>query len=1042
MKNPTLSSTRQSARAPKPVDIGRKNGENSTALTEKQIRKANKTKIETIVKDCDLKSILHYNCIEYLEKHKPLAYSDNLEESNVKVCRALQVLVNAATERLTVEEFNDLDDGEEFHKLVSGFQFQEDDPTGGPLAHGSFVRTYRRLLESGSDNEVIRRRCALLFILAHRFVQHLRLKGESTSHSGDRDYEFLDAPDATYLTESTEEEESESDSEGTGLDGSDFLLGLQDKLSTNPTKRKSNTSAPRASRSETSKKQKSSHSSQTELSQSKLPWFLEAKGSTTSASGSEDQASQSSNSSTSNKITTITIDSDSEDEVSTAADLEGPKQDSEDSVAMKPSGVVYFLYNRLKKVPLTLKHRHRPGSQWFHCRHCSKIMHVSKTMKNSVTGLEHHIAADHRKLNTSLGTLKSHVKEHGSLPKEWLELWKKAKAQRLEELWAKQRERMIEEAEEYSDELYYTVLSELLAAHDLPFTLATRKRFQRFVKVVQMAPKDQKIPFVSRNTVKKRVMSAAEDRIADLKKTFKAHSGRIVVSLDAWTSPNQLPFIALLAHWTDDDFNSHEALFDFLELPGSHTGRRMAEAVVESLDRMGLTGKVDQIVADNASSMDTMVKEIEVILTDRQIPFSAANARMRCNAHALQLSANKLLEVLQGPRLKKLLDNTTTPYQDVLSEAAAVVNSKLSEDDDNEDLGGFGEDWETDPDFDENDHPDFGIFTRLLPKLRKVVRYVRSSPQRRQAWFSEATEETGKKTTMLQLDCPTRWSSTFFMIDLFLHYRTSIDRHTRMNDEISDCKFSKEEWTVIELVRDWLKSYADATFEMSKSSKPTISEVLLVYTSLLASIESYLASLPASAPLALKEGLAQAHAKLAHYNHLRDESMYSVWAIVFDPRIRGGHAARFPDDQQVQDAFAALPVYLDHHYQPQVSQGSTSSSSSLVRSSSFLTASLNRFQLTTTSTVLLASEELKLYLGERSVGDEDVVVLKWWKENASRFPCLARMARNILAIPGSSVGVERVFSAGRDTVSLRRASLAAETIRKLMVYKYALREDA
>ncbi|KAJ7305613.1 hypothetical protein DFH08DRAFT_721042 [Mycena albidolilacea] len=40
---------------------------------------------------------------------------------------------------------------------------------------------------------------------------------------------------------------------------------------------------------------------------------------------------------------------------------------------------------------------------------------------------------------------------------------------------------------------------------------------------------------------------------------------------------------------------------------------------------------------------------------------------------------------------------------------------------------------------------------------------------------------------------------------------------------------------------------------------------------------------------------------------------------------------------------------------------------------------------------------------------------------------------------GSAVAVERVFSGGRDTIGLRRASLKAETIQMLMFVKARLR---
>ena len=42
---------------------------------------------------------------------------------------------------------------------------------------------------------------------------------------------------------------------------------------------------------------------------------------------------------------------------------------------------------------------------------------------------------------------------------------------------------------------------------------------------------------------------------------------------------------------------------------------------------------------------------------------------------------------------------------------------------------------------------------------------------------------------------------------------------------------------------------------------------------------------------------------------------------------------------------------------------------------------------------------------------------------------------------GSAVAVERIFSGGQDTISLRRASLQPGTIRTLMTLKQRLRLD-
>ena len=62
-----------------------------------------------------------------------------------------------------------------------------------------------------------------------------------------------------------------------------------------------------------------------------------------------------------------------------------------------------------------------------------------------------------------------------------------------------------------------------------------------------------------------------------------------------------------------------------------------------------------------------------------------------------------------------------------------------------------------------------------------------------------------------------------------------------------------------------------------------------------------------------------------------------------------------------------------------------------------------------------------------------VSVLDWWKLNESKFPTLAKMARDILSTPIAGVGVERVFSVGRDVITYRRNRLKSKTISDIMV---------
>lgn len=63
-------------------------------------------------------------------------------------------------------------------------------------------------------------------------------------------------------------------------------------------------------------------------------------------------------------------------------------------------------------------------------------------------------------------------------------------------------------------------------------------------------------------------------------------------------------------------------------------------------------------------------------------------------------------------------------------------------------------------------------------------------------------------------------------------------------------------------------------------------------------------------------------------------------------------------------------------------------------------------------------------------------ILTWWKSHAGMFPNLARMARQYLALPASSAGVERLFSAaGRMHDSFRKSTKEVTLQAQLFVYQ-------
>jgi len=88
-----------------------------------------------------------------------------------------------------------------------------------------------------------------------------------------------------------------------------------------------------------------------------------------------------------------------------------------------------------------------------------------------------------------------------------------------------------------------------------------------------------------------------------------------------------------------------------------------------------------------------------------------------------------------------------------------------------------------------------------------------------------------------------------------------------------------------------------------------------------------------------------------------------------------------------------------------------------------------------------AKSEIDVYLDEPVVQIHDYfTILDYWRINSDRFPQLSRMARDYLAVPGTSTPSERAFSGGRQLITDFRCSLSGDTITACMLLKNWLRQ--
>ncbi|EUC67535.1 hAT family dimerization protein [Rhizoctonia solani AG-3 Rhs1AP] len=238
---------------------------------------------------------------------------------------------------------------------------------------------------------------------------------------------------------------------------------------------------------------------------------------------------------------------------------------------------------------------------------------------------------------------------------------------------------------------------------------------------------------------------------------------------------------------------------------------------------------------------------------------------------------------------------------------------------------------------------------------------------------------------------------------------------------------------------------------MSAEKYPTLSFSLRIYFVLILYVSRLEQSsiVQESAPLAA--GVHACKSKLLEFfDKSTFDSEYYYFATILDPRFKDslfqssdGLASSLFSDDWVSDCANALEDTCNTFYSSEDLDYTKSKPMLPIPLSH--TNNANDFaqdwkaNLPTCTTYLPPSNssavEISKYLREDLT---EMSPLVWWRLNAHRFPRLAAMARDYLCIPGTSVAVERVFSAGRDLISVRRASLSAETIRTLMNYRAAI----
>ncbi|CAI5957270.1 unnamed protein product [Closterium sp. NIES-64] len=331
----------------------------------------------------------------------------------------------------------------------------------------------------------------------------------------------------------------------------------------------------------------------------------------------------------------------------------------------------------------------------------------------------------------------------------------------------------------------------LFAAADLPF---------RLVECREMLNPGAALLLGSRHRLARDMQAYGEAAREDMRQLLVGDglAGRMSLTFDIWTGENNVAFMGVTAHYVTSDFQLKQAVIDFRELKGSHTGDLIADELEEVLREWGLEKMLFAVTCDNAENNSRAMRLLAGVpdarpgSRPRHPPLLSRWRHFRCMAHVVNLAVQAALKV----------DEVAEP----------------------------------------------------LKRLRDVANYIGWSTLRTDRFFElqkgyAATRPQGPPGSRrpsgplrLIVDCVTRWGSTLHMVNRGFELRMPIAMFFDDSDS-SISKETKKAWDAIRLtdahwddlaeLRDFLTPFEQVTLFAEGSLYPTLSAVVPQYNALI-----------------------------------------------------------------------------------------------------------------------------------------------------------------------------------------------------------------
>ncbi|KAL6623219.1 hypothetical protein ACP70R_033098 [Stipagrostis hirtigluma subsp. patula] len=234
---------------------------------------------------------------------------------------------------------------------------------------------------------------------------------------------------------------------------------------------------------------------------------------------------------------------------------------------------------------------------------------------------------------------------------------------------------------------------------------------------------------VSRTTIKEDIVGSYEEQRLALREIIHNSDSRVSLTADFWTSVQNMGYLCITCHFIDNDWKLQKRIIAFRLVASPHDGLTMFNALLKSLQDWHLEHKLFSITLDNATNNDKMIEFLKTNFVQRGlIPCKGDLLHRRCAAHVLNL---------------------------IVQDGFKTMGSATS-------------------------------------SIRESVKYIRSSVPRKER-FEEIIVQVGTSAEKRpSLDVPTRWNSTYLMLESSLKHRTAFESLKSQDPSYKDAPTAAE----------------------------------------------------------------------------------------------------------------------------------------------------------------------------------------------------------------------------------------------------------